>query len=655
MRAPWQVWLAFAVCLAMIVAAVGWLSFRALESDRAEATARQQAAAEENVRLALWRIDSKLAPLVTQESARPYFSYNTFFPVERTLVGKGRSKPTSPEPIPSPLLGQRPPEVLLHFQIDAAGRFSSPRVPPQDLQPRVVPKFLSPEDAAEAKRQLDGIKKIVDRTKLLALLPPPELPAPTQIAAGNFNGGNPAQIAMGNGSRTFNSTNPANSADGANYSNNSAPNAPAQQFGANAGLQKPTAQPATNPNAEAPQGEPQQEGQRQQRATNEYQARSQFLAQNMANAPPQNELLNWTDTPGDERTAMMMPLWIGDQLLLARRVEVGGKELIQGCLLDWPAIDRELRAAIADMLPEARLLPVVRAAAEDESRRSAVLPMRLEVGAVPALFDVALSPVKMSLVVAWSSLLLGAAAVALLLKGVLALSERRAAFVSAVTHELRTPLTTFRMYAEMLAEGMVPDEASRHRYLDTLRIEADRLTHLVENVLAYSRLERSKPGRRVGPIAADDLLATAGIRLADRAAQAGFELEVEADDAVRQTRVIADAAAVEQILFNLVDNACKYAATAEDRQLHLEADAHGGWFYLRLRDHGPGIDSSRRRTLFQAFRKSAEDAAVSAPGVGLGLALCRRLARDMGGDLRYEPRSRGACFTLSLKAIGAAS
>jgi signal transduction histidine kinase len=281
--------------------------------------------------------------------------------------------------------------------------------------------------------------------------------------------------------------------------------------------------------------------------------------------------------------------------------------------------------------------------------------MRLEVGAVPALFDAALSPVKMSLVVAWSSLLLGAAAVALLLKGVLALSERRAAFVSAVTHELRTPLTTFRMYAEMLAEGMVPDEASRRRYLDTLRIEADRLTHLVENVLAYSRLERSKPGRRVGPIAADDLLATAGTRLADRAAQAGFELEVEADNAVRQTRVIADAAAVEQILFNLVDNACKYAATADDRRLHLEADAHGGWFYLRLRDHGPGIDSSRRRTLFQAFRKSAEDAAVSAPGVGLGLALCRRLARDMGGDLRYEPQSRGACFTLSLKALGAAS
>jgi signal transduction histidine kinase len=634
----------------MIVAAVGWLSFRALESDRAEATAKQQAADEENARLALWRIDSKLAPLVTQESARPYFSYSTFFPVERSPAAKGRTKVSAPEPIPSPLLVQLPPQILLHFQIDAAGRFSSPRVPPRELRARVVPAFLTADDSAESKRLLDRVKTFVDRAKLLAMLPPPELPAPTQIAANNFNGGNSAQVASAmNGSRAGNPANPAEN----NYANNSSINGPFQQSGIQQPVQQPSSKPVANPNDEAPQaqGDLQQAVQRQQRGASEYQARSQYLAQNMANAPPQNDLLNWTDTPGDERTAMMMPLWIGDQLILARRVEVGGKELIQGCLLDWPAIDRELRAAVADLLPEAKLSPVAMPAAEDESRRSAVLPIRLEIGALPAVFDATLSPVRMSLIVAWSSLLLGAVAVAMLLKGVMALSERRAAFVSAVTHELRTPLTTFRMYAEMLAEGMVPDETSRHRYLDTLRIEADRLTHLVENVLAYSRLERSKPSRRVSPVTADNLLHTAANRLADRAGQAGFELVIEADDAVRRSRVIADPAAVEQILFNLVDNASKYAALATDRTLHLETETSGGWFYLRIRDHGPGVDPSRRRMLFQAFRKSAEDAAVSAPGVGLGLALCRRLARDMGGDLRYEPQASGACFTLSLKAL----
>ena len=135
---------------------------------------------------------------------------------------------------------------------------------------------------------------------------------------------------------------------------------------------------------------------------------------------------------------------------------------------------------------------------------------------------------KMSLVVAWSSLLLGAAAVALLLKGVMALSERRAAFVSAVTHELRTPLTTFRMYAEMLAEGMVPDEASRHRYLDTLRIEArstDAPRGKCAGLFAAGAQQVGPAGRARSPRTICWLRPAA--RLADRAAQAGFELAVE--------------------------------------------------------------------------------------------------------------------------------
>ena len=631
----------------MIVAAVGWLSFRALESDRAEATARRQAAAEENARLALWRIDSALAPLVTQESARPYFTYATLFPADRAAATKGHTK-VAPEPIPSPLVAQLPPQILLHFQVDAAGHFSSPRVPSPELMSRVVPKYLTAEQVADSRRLLDRVRSLVDSPKLLATLPQPELPSalPAQIAANNWNY-NSGQLA--NGANPNPAANPPGFNGNDTYLNSPGLSPPPQPTQQALAQQKPT----------APNGDIQPEAQgynqtdtQQQRGSYEFRARSQYLAQNLANAPPQNEILNLSDASGDERTAMMTPLWIGDQLILARRVQVGGKQLIQGCLLDWPALEQRLRLAISDLLPDAKLSAAINPGTEDESLRSAVLPIRLEVGALPALIDETLSPVRLALVVAWSSLLLGAAAVALLLKGVMSLSERRAAFVSAVTHELRTPLTTFRMYAEMLSEGMVPDEASRHRYLDTLRIEADRLTHLVENVLAYSRLERSKPGKRVGPLAVDNLLTTAASRLADRASQASFEVTIDAADAVRQSQVLADPSAVEQILFNLVDNACKYAAMATDRTLHLEVDSRDGWIHLLIRDHGPGIDPARRRTLFQAFRKSAEDAAISAPGVGLGLALCRRLARDMGGDLRYEPRTGGgACFALRLKAL----
>jgi len=104
---------------------------------------------------------------------------------------------------------------------------------------------------------------------------------------------------------------------------------------------------------------------------------------------------------------------------------------------------------------------------------------------------------------------------------------------------------------------------------------------------------------------------------------------------------------VESILFNLVDNAAKYASRAADRRIHLEARAAAGRLEIRVRDHGPGIAEPER--LFRPFSRSAREAAGSSPGVGLGLALSRRLARAMGGDLRLDRTvADGACFDLRL-------
>jgi signal transduction histidine kinase len=229
------------------------------------------------------------------------------------------------------------------------------------------------------------------------------------------------------------------------------------------------------------------------------------------------------------------------------------------------------------------------------------------------------------------------------------LSARRASFVTAVTHELRTPLTTFQMYAEMLAEDMVPDEARRKEYLKTLRAEAVRLTHLVENVLAYARLERGRLDRRLQTISLGELVGSMQNRLADRAAQAGMELLVEHGETTDGILVRTNVSAVEQILFNLVDNACKYASSASDKRICLTLREDGGVAVVQVEDHGAGIAPEMRRRLFHSFSKTAKEAAHSAPGVGLGLALSRRLARDLGGELRYrEASADGACFILTL-------
>ncbi len=251
---------------------------------------------------------------------------------------------------------------------------------------------------------------------------------------------------------------------------------------------------------QAPVQAPPQATQQAALDASEFQARSQFTLQNAAGVP-NNRLLN----PADVRMTVMKPLWLDGQLLLARRVWSGDSASVQGCWLDWEALQHQMQAIISDLLPHARLEPANAASVQQQAHMMAVLPVRLVAGQVPVAVATRTS-LRVALVAVWCLLALAAAAVALLLQGVMTLSERRAAFVSAVTHELRTPLTTFRMYVEMLADGMVQDEKSRGEYLETLGREADRLTHLVENVLAYARLERGRPAARIGPVWVEVLL-----------------------------------------------------------------------------------------------------------------------------------------------------
>ena len=258
------------------------------------------------------------------------------------------------------------------------------------------------------------------------------------------------------------------------------------------------------------------------------------------------------------------------------------------------------------------------------------------------------SPARLSLAGAWVFAFLAALAVAVLLRGVVELSERRHVFVSAVTHELRTPLTTFRLYTDMLAEGMVTDEGRRREYIARLRGEAERLGHLVENVLFYARVESGRGEATRETVDLQALVQEAWPRLAERAARASLEM-VLAPASSAPVPVRVDRSAVEQILLNLVDNACKYAALSTPPRIDVRVETSAGRALVRVSDHGPGLSAAERRRLFQPFSKSDRDAANSAPGIGLGLALSRRLARAQGGDLSLDASGgKGAVFVLSL-------
>jgi signal transduction histidine kinase len=646
MKRPAVIWLVFFLFLAAGVAAMGWMTRRVLRLEAESVRAAAAAGVEENVRLALWRMDYAMSPLISAETARPYFEYSSVFPAERAYNRMFTELKGGDVLVPSPLLRVSSPVVLLHFQVDPDGRVSSPQTPDERVRRIAVGRYATAEEMDAAARRLAEFQRVIDvsREELAKALPAPR---DAEAWAGNrLRVGNNGTIASANSGGGFNP----------NY-NYSVSNANGEQSQENQQQQQQQLQqqqrivPNQSPEAYNRFDVGQQATVQQARGQQEYQARSRTQMDN-------NDLLNSAKanyiSPG-VATAVMQPLWLGDRLVLARRVSIGGREYVQGCWLDWSGVRRWLLDSASDLVSGgADVVPVRKPSEEKQPRMLATIPARLvvsgEPGAVAApSFWAALkqrSPTHVTLTIAWAGVLLGAAAVAMLLRGVMALSARRGEFVSAVTHELRTPLTTLRMYTEMLADGMVADEEAKASYIKTLRAESGRLGHLVDNVLLYSRLERSQRDARIEVAGLAELLDRLVPRLTDRVSQAGMHLEVAVSEGAKSARIRANLLSVEQILFNLVDNSCKYASAAADKRVDLSVARVGEAVEIRVADHGPGLSAGARAKLFRPFSKSVQEAAASAPGLGLGLALSRRLAGNMGGALRWEGSGDGAVFVL---------
>ena len=728
MKRPWQIWTLFALCLAIALPAMVWLTVKAVKLDADEALARRQldaarrqaecerekaefsrqrAELEEDIGRALWRMDTWLTPLIAQESARPYFVYQTLYAVRKP--GQGKTLPAIENEV-SPLVVNPSEHILLNWELNDNNELSSPQVPVEpETQSLALANGSSIDAIGANKKRVVTLQEQIDYGKLWERLPDKNLPTLELDAQAYFQN---VDLTESNNS-VMNSVNTLglgqldqqvqDQIDFAQRQQKQATqqqerSAPQQTAGSRQGGQ---GQPSPQTSAQAIMPRETQPGESQQAELAQKGQQSSALN---ASPLPQQAAAQRYNNSRDEQTVMMRgsagferrnralqyraqqdvfnqrqnfyqnntfenitveegisrPLWLGTNLLLARRVVVGKKVVVQGCWLDWPRLKRDLIAEVADLLPDADLVAVNEESEVTPARMLATLPVQLVVPqpVLPSFVDASqadgspapISPIRMSLWIAWTCMLLATVAVAILLRGVVSLSERRGAFVAAVTHELRTPLTTFRMYAEMLAEGMLPDPAKRQRYLETLRVEADRLTHLVSNVLSYARLERGRRGGRREDVSVCELVERAQSRFSERAEQAEMTLLVAGDEEVQNRQIHTDPAAVEQILFNLVDNACKYAAGADKRQIHLELESAGGGVVLRVKDHGPGVSPDMARRLFRPFSKSVDEAANTAPGVGLGLALCRRLARELGGRLEYETSDGdGASFALWLR------
>ena len=225
------------------------------------------------------------------------------------------------------------------------------------------------------------------------------------------------------------------------------------------------------------------------------------------------------------------------------------------------------------------------------------------------------------------------------------LENTRQEFVANVSHELRTPLSMIKGYVETLINGAKDDPNVATRFLRTIEKHADRLTYLIEDLLTISRLESGQivlniqrvELRSVAEDVMDDLQSRAGDK------KVNLENQVPDDVVVR-----ADADRVQQVIFNLVDNAIKYGRP-EGRVWINARLADGQFAEVSVRDNGPGIPRDSIDRVFERFYRADKARSREQGGTGLGLSIVKHIVQSHGGEVRVESElGQGTTFFFTL-------
>ena len=223
----------------------------------------------------------------------------------------------------------------------------------------------------------------------------------------------------------------------------------------------------------------------------------------------------------------------------------------------------------------------------------------------------------------------------------------RQAFLATASHELRTPLASLRGTVELLEEELArgaPDLGGVRRRAAAARRQTDRMTSLAEDLLDLGRLDGNAVLARE-PVELRELAGTLAAELAGAAHAAGVGVEVDAPATVWAE---GDPRATARVLRALLENALRHGAPPGS-DVTIAVDTTGGRARVRVSDAGAGVPEAERERIFGRFERGERAGA----GFGLGLAIARGLARQMGGDVSARAVEHGACFEATLPACAA--
>jgi signal transduction histidine kinase len=230
-----------------------------------------------------------------------------------------------------------------------------------------------------------------------------------------------------------------------------------------------------------------------------------------------------------------------------------------------------------------------------------------------------------------------------------ALSRLKSDFVSNVSHEFKTPLALIRMFGETLETGMVEDEAKRREFYRIIRAESERLTHLINKVLDFSRIDAGVKQYNFREADVVDVIRNTLDTYRFQIRNLGFTIDCQLPSHPVIGRIDPDA--VSEALLNLLDNAAKYSE--ESRYIGVTVGASESSITVSVEDHGVGIPKEDLPNIFDKFYRARTQKTRETPGSGLGLALVKHIVEAHGGRVEVESElGRGSRFLLSIPIRG---
>lgn len=226
------------------------------------------------------------------------------------------------------------------------------------------------------------------------------------------------------------------------------------------------------------------------------------------------------------------------------------------------------------------------------------------------------------------------------------LEQIRTDFVANVSHELKTPLTSIKGFVETLQEGAIEDKDTRHKFLDIIDIETDRLSRLINDILSLSELESKKSSILVENI---NIAAIARETLEIMKTYAETKrISLEYLSAQKDIWIYGSGDRIKQMFINLVDNAIKY--TPEGGNVSILLEDLPDKVILRVRDTGIGIAEEHIPRLFERFYRVDKGRSRNLGGTGLGLAIVKHIVLSMKGQIQVQSQvGKGAEFTIYLQ------